>query len=60
MKFDFDDMCSNFYRHKELIINLFIQYYGEEYSELIKNRVENTYYNFSSPPDYDYFYMLKN
>lgn len=60
MQLNFNDICSNFYEHKELIINLFAEYYGEEYKDLIKDRIEKTYYNFSSSPDYDYFYMLKN
>lgn len=55
--FNIDD---SFNKNKKSIINILINYYGEEYSEIIKKRLENVFFDFSSTPEDDYEFLKKN
>lgn len=55
--FNIDD---SFNKNKKSIIDILINYYGEEYSEIIKKRLENVFFDFSSTPEDDYEFLKKN
>ena len=47
----------SFNRNEIFIINILIEYYGREYSEIIKERLENVFFDFSSTPEEDYKFL---
>ncbi len=55
--FDIFDLESTFNKNKETIIKTLIDYYGEEYSEVIRERIENTVFIFQSDPEVEYKYI---
>lgn len=54
------NISENFYKYKNAIINLLVDYYGHEYYDLINERINSTYFNFSSTPIEDYKYAVKH
>lgn len=52
------NISENFNRHKNIIINLLVDYYGQEYYDLINERINSTYIDFSSTPVEDFKYII--
>ena len=46
-----------FDKNKNLLIEMLINYYGQEYSEIIKKRLGNVFFDFSSTPEDDYKFL---
>ncbi|MCI8330746.1 MAG: hypothetical protein HFE04_01445, partial [Bacilli bacterium] len=57
---DLFNISDNFNKHKSTIINLLVNYYGQEYSSLINTRIKPVYINLSSTPVEDYKYSNRN
>ncbi len=49
-----------FFNNREKIIDLFINYYGKEYSDIIRNRIYNTHFEFGSTPDENYNFLKEH
>ena len=47
----------NFNKNKKFIVDILINYYGQEYSKVIKDRLENVFFDFSSTPEEEYNYL---
>lgn len=43
--------------HKDILVDLFVDYYGREYRDLIRSRIDNTPVDLSSTPEDDYHYL---
>lgn len=52
------NISENFNKHKNIIIGLLVDYYGQEYYDLINKRINSTYFDFSSTPVEDYKYVM--
>lgn len=50
----------SFNKSKKVIVNLLINYYGKEYSEVINKRLEKVLFDFSSTPEEDYAFLKKH
>ena len=50
----------NFNKSRNSIIDIFINYYGPEYSDIIKKRLDNIFLDFSSTPEEEYKYLIEN
>lgn len=48
------DINDNFNKNKNFIIDILINYYGHEYADIIKKRLDNVFCDFSSTPEEDY------
>ena len=53
-------ISDNFYKYKDVLTRLFIDYYGEEYADIIKNRIDLLCYDFSSIPNEEYKFVQNN
>ena len=51
------NISDSFNKNKNFIINILINYYGKEYSDIIKERLENVFFDFSSTPEEDYKFL---
>lgn len=51
------NISDSFNKNKNFIINILINYYGQEYSDIIKERLENVFFDFSSTPEEDYKFL---
>ena len=51
------NISDSFNKNKNFIINILINYYGYEYSDIIKERLENVLFDFSSTPEEDYKFL---
>ena len=60
MKLEKNKIENRFYKKKEFILNLLIEYYGKEYEEQIRKKIEAVNFIFSSLPKYDYEFMKEN
>lgn len=47
----------NFNKNKKFIVDILINYYGQEYSNVIKERLENVFFDFSSTPEEEYKFL---
>lgn len=47
-----------FKKYKPVLTEILIEYYGHEYADLIKEKLNNVYYSFSSTPVDDYKYLI--
>ena len=54
------DVNDNFNKNKNFIIDVFINYYGSDYSDIIKRRLDNVLFDFSSTPEEDYKFMVEH
>ncbi len=52
------NIAENFNKNKKIIVDFFIDYYGQEYYDLINKRINSTYIDFSSNPVDDYKYAM--
>ena len=50
------NISENFNKYKDDIINLLVDYYGQENYDLITERIDRTYIDFSSTPTDDFWY----
>ena len=50
----------NFNKSRNSIIDIFINYYGPEYSDIIKKRLDNIFLDFSSTPEEEYKFLIEN
>ena len=48
------DINDNFNKNRNFIIDILINYYGHEYADIIKKRLDNVFFDFSSTPEEDY------
>lgn len=48
------DINDNFNKNRNFIIDILINYYGHEYADVIKKRLDNVFFDFSSTPEEDY------
>lgn len=48
------DINDNFNKNRNFIIDILINYYGHEYANIIKKRIDNVFFDFSSTPEEDY------
>lgn len=48
------DINDNFNKNKNFIIDILINYYGHEYADIIKKRLDTVLFDFSSTPEEDY------
>ena len=48
------DISDNFNKNRNFIIDILINYYGHEYADIIKKRLDNVFFDFSSTPEDDY------
>lgn len=51
------DITDNFNRNKNFIVDILINHYGQKYSEIIKERLENVFFDFSSTPEEEYNFL---
>lgn len=51
------NILENFEKNKNIIIELLVEEYGEQYRQLIIQRINSTYNDFSSTPEEDYRYV---
>ena len=54
------NISENFNKYKNNIISLLVDYYGQEYYDLINERINSTYIDFSSTPVEDYKYAMEH
>ena len=54
------DINDNFNKSKKVIIDVLINYYGREYSEVIKQKLNNVFFDFSSTPEQEYNLLKKH
>ena len=54
------DVNDNFNKNKNFIIDVFINYYRSDYSDIIKRRLDNVLFDFSSTPEEDYKFMVEH
>ena len=54
---DLMNISKNFERNKKVITELLINNYGKEYADIIRERIDNTLFIFSSEPSADYRYI---
>ena len=55
--FDILDIESAFNNKKDIIIEVLTDYYGEEYADIIKEKIEDTLFIFRSKPEEEYRYV---
>lgn len=55
---DIRNPIENYNKYKPILINLLVDYYGKEYSEMISKKINSVYVDFSSTPQSDYNYFL--
>ena len=48
------DINDNFNKNRNFIIDILINYYGHEYADIIRKRLDNVFFDFSSTPEEDY------
>lgn len=54
------NISENFNKYKNVIISLLVDYYGQEYYDLINERINSTFIDFSSTPVEDYKYAKEH
>ena len=57
---DITKLQESFEQKKDVVIDLIIEQYGREYSEVIKDRLSNLLIDFSSLPDQEYSFLQSN
>lgn len=57
---DLTNINENFNKHKLLILEYIVQYYGEEYRYTIFERFKHIYFNFYSVPIEEHVYLSRN
>ena len=52
-----EELNENFEKNKKYLIEILCSFYDKKYTEMIRNRINNVYYDFSSTPDEEYKYL---
>ena len=54
---NYNNIGENFNKYKKIIIEVLTDYYGVQYKEVIKRRLDNVFFDFSSTPEDDYIFL---
>ena len=57
---DITKLKDNFEKSKDIIIKLLINYYGVEYADVIRERLKNVMFDFSSTPEQEYAFLKEH